>query len=164
MKTRFTRSEVIELLRTNDHHKLKGSDLSNLDLSGIDFKEGIYTGTNFSGSNLTNANFTRTNVANCNFTNAILDDANFKFARMEYNTNTNASVLGLVVNDFEYPIYFPPTNNQIHINHKGYAAVEWASLSEPLSGHDDTPEFHFWLTHKDEILKIYSDFLYNRLR
>ena len=72
----------------------KGTDLSNLDFSGIDFTDAIGDNINFTNSNLSNCNFTGTRLENINFENANLQHAILKDCDMRFANFHNADCRG----------------------------------------------------------------------
>jgi len=84
-----TASEIsVEKIERND--ELADIDLSEAELSGVDFSETVLTDIDFSGANLENANFQDAEFRRLDFSDANLRDANLSGVKAETNLFTDA--------------------------------------------------------------------------
>ena len=97
----MNREEIIKLISDKNFNRSlvkaaidDNSDLSNLDLHGIDFTDATGENINFSNANLSSANFTGSRFENVNFEKANLQGAILKSCDMRFANFKNADCRG----------------------------------------------------------------------
>ena len=123
----MNKEDVLNLLKEKNNSEIDfrkaqfddNTDLSNLDLHSINFKDAIGENINFSNSNLSNANFTGTRFEHANFENADLRGAILKDCDLRFANFTNADCRGTI---FECTImeYSNHTNIKVDDTTKNY--------------------------------------------